>query len=275
MTETHYEVLGVASNATSAEIKSAYRNLAMVVHPDQGGPAALFQRVSVAYEVLTDPVRRDSYDQFLAAGGCDPDEFRRRERRWRERAEHRPDAGATTPRTQPAPKRPDTDTRVPPQPPEDSRRKPEHKPPDRATHADPQAQQASYARHILHGATLSTAGFWIVQILWLVIDDDLDDISDVIDLSRSTWWILALAVANLVMALRLRAQHRHRHTSPSLVVTTIASSALLLIIFLARGVDSDDLGVWPAAIGAAISAVNAWLLRRACSENWGSRAHTR
>ena len=68
----YYEVLGVARNASEQEIKQAYRKLAMKYHPDknQGEKAAeeKFKEISEAYEMLSDPQKRSSYDQFGHAG---------------------------------------------------------------------------------------------------------------------------------------------------------------------------------------------------------------
>ena len=67
MAENHYTVLGVDSDATQAEIKSAYRREAKRVHPDcSGGECAPFRDVQEAYEVLSDPDRRRAYDADLA-----------------------------------------------------------------------------------------------------------------------------------------------------------------------------------------------------------------
>jgi len=60
---THYEVLGVPQNATHDEIKTAYRRAARRTHPDHGGDADEFRRVSLAYETLGDPAARGSYDR--------------------------------------------------------------------------------------------------------------------------------------------------------------------------------------------------------------------
>ncbi|MCK6507350.1 DnaJ domain-containing protein [Myxococcota bacterium] len=63
----HYETLGVARDASTDEIKTAFRKLARECHPDVAGPdpaaAARFTRVREAYETLADPVRRATYDR--------------------------------------------------------------------------------------------------------------------------------------------------------------------------------------------------------------------
>jgi len=58
----HYDVLGVAKNATVDEIKRAYRKLASQHHPDKGGDTAKFQQVQSAYAVLSDLQKRQEYD---------------------------------------------------------------------------------------------------------------------------------------------------------------------------------------------------------------------
>jgi len=64
----YYEVLGVAKTASADEIKSAYRKLAMKWHPDRNPDnpeaKAKFQEASEAYEVLSNPEKRQRYDQF-------------------------------------------------------------------------------------------------------------------------------------------------------------------------------------------------------------------
>lgn len=59
----HYDTLGVASDASPDEIKQAYRRLAMKAHPDRGGSEEAFLPIQAAYEVLSDPERRDRYDR--------------------------------------------------------------------------------------------------------------------------------------------------------------------------------------------------------------------
>ena len=70
----YYDVLGVAKNASEAEIKKAYRRLAMKHHPDRNtGEQATeaersFKEAKEAYEILSDAQKRAAYDQFGHAG---------------------------------------------------------------------------------------------------------------------------------------------------------------------------------------------------------------
>lgn len=68
----YYEVLGVPKTATAAEIKAAYRKKAVQYHPDKnpGNKEAeeKFKEAAEAYSVLSDPEKRQKYDQFGFAG---------------------------------------------------------------------------------------------------------------------------------------------------------------------------------------------------------------
>lgn len=72
---THYQVLGVAKNATAAQVRAAYRELARRHHPDvsRGDDAtAVFARISAAYETLSDAERRREYDRSLERRSAPP-----------------------------------------------------------------------------------------------------------------------------------------------------------------------------------------------------------
>lgn len=64
-----YQVLGVSPDASTEDIKKAFRKLSHQHHPDKGGDAAKFQEINQAYQILSDPEKRARYDQFGAAGG--------------------------------------------------------------------------------------------------------------------------------------------------------------------------------------------------------------
>jgi len=72
MPRDFYDVLGVQRDASEADIKKAYRRLAMQYHPDRndGDKAAeeKFKEATEAYEVLRDPAKRQQYDRFGTTG---------------------------------------------------------------------------------------------------------------------------------------------------------------------------------------------------------------
>jgi molecular chaperone DnaJ len=72
MATDYYDVLGVSRNASDAEIKRAYRQLARKYHPDANPDdpeaEARFKEIARAYETLCDPQRRANYDRFGADG---------------------------------------------------------------------------------------------------------------------------------------------------------------------------------------------------------------
>lgn len=70
----YYEVLGVARNASLNDLKRSFRRLAMEYHPDRNPgntqAEARFKEISEAYEVLSDPGRRQQYDRFGHVAGA-------------------------------------------------------------------------------------------------------------------------------------------------------------------------------------------------------------
>ncbi len=72
MTRDYYEILGVERNATAEDLKRAYRKAALKFHPDhnQEDPHAeeKFKEASTAYDVLSDPQKRERYDRFGPEG---------------------------------------------------------------------------------------------------------------------------------------------------------------------------------------------------------------
>jgi len=57
-----YEKLGVEKTASPDELKKAYYKLSKSAHPDKGGDPEEFKKINHAYEVLSDPQKRQMYD---------------------------------------------------------------------------------------------------------------------------------------------------------------------------------------------------------------------
>lgn len=69
MTVDYYNILGIDRNASEADIKQAYRKLAMRHHPDRGGDQEKFKQIQEAYATLSDPDKRQQYDNPQPQGG--------------------------------------------------------------------------------------------------------------------------------------------------------------------------------------------------------------
>merc|ERR1739848_41072 len=71
MGKDYYAILGVSKSASDADLKKAYRKLAIKYHPDKNKSSEAeekFKEIGLAYEVLKDPKKRKIYDQFGEAG---------------------------------------------------------------------------------------------------------------------------------------------------------------------------------------------------------------
>jgi curved DNA-binding protein CbpA len=91
VSQTFYQVLGVPPTATLADIKQAYKQLALRYHPDRHGGSKLyeeqFKAAVAAYKVLADPERRASYDHQLHLARLRAEEARRAQA-FRPQAQH-------------------------------------------------------------------------------------------------------------------------------------------------------------------------------------------
>ncbi|MCL2632081.1 MAG: DnaJ domain-containing protein [Coriobacteriia bacterium] len=66
--KNYYELLGVSQEASTDEIRKAFRKLAREHHPDAGGDEAKFKEISNAFDVLSDAEKRSEYDDMLRYG---------------------------------------------------------------------------------------------------------------------------------------------------------------------------------------------------------------
>ena len=74
VTKTHYDALGISTDATEEEIKQAFRKLAKIYHPDvsaldSGLAGEIFKEISNAYEILSNPAKKSFYDHSMKYGG--------------------------------------------------------------------------------------------------------------------------------------------------------------------------------------------------------------
>ena len=65
MTQGFYDLLGIARNASSGDIRKAFKHAALRHHPDKGGGTESFRKVRQALETLADDNKRARYDRLL------------------------------------------------------------------------------------------------------------------------------------------------------------------------------------------------------------------
>jgi len=70
--KNYYDVLGVSKTASAEEIKDAYRKLSKTHHPDVGGDPEKMKDINEAYSVLSDPPKREEYDNPIHDQGYNP-----------------------------------------------------------------------------------------------------------------------------------------------------------------------------------------------------------
>lgn len=92
----YYQLLGVSQNADQAQIRSAYKRLAMQYHPDRNmgdrGAEEMFKKINEAYHVLSDPLKKARYDaRFYQSTETVPPPPRHRDYRYARRAPPQPE----------------------------------------------------------------------------------------------------------------------------------------------------------------------------------------
>lgn len=71
MGKDYYDILGIKKDASEEDIKKAYRKQALRYHPDKNkspGAEDKFKEIAEAYDVLSDPKKKDIYDRFGEEG---------------------------------------------------------------------------------------------------------------------------------------------------------------------------------------------------------------
>lgn len=74
-----YDILEIPPTASESDIKRAYRKKAVIHHPDKGGDENVFKKINSAYEILSDPKKKEMYDKYgkngLKNSGTVPDDI--------------------------------------------------------------------------------------------------------------------------------------------------------------------------------------------------------
>ena len=64
MAKDYYQILGISKEASTEEIRKAYRKLAHKYHPDKGGDEKKFKEINEAYQILSNKEKKAQYDEF-------------------------------------------------------------------------------------------------------------------------------------------------------------------------------------------------------------------
>ena len=67
--KNYYDILGVSEDASSDQIKKAFKDIAKKEHPDRGGDEARFKEANEAYDTLKNSQKRHDYDTMRKFGG--------------------------------------------------------------------------------------------------------------------------------------------------------------------------------------------------------------
>jgi curved DNA-binding protein CbpA len=68
-TKNYYDLLEIHRNSTEKEVRKGYKLAALKHHPDKGGDEETFKKLNLAFNILSDPKTRTTYDRELERTG--------------------------------------------------------------------------------------------------------------------------------------------------------------------------------------------------------------